>query len=275
MKKIIFILCAFISVSTRLLAIDTPNSVSRFYSSLKSLGNATSVNAANTAQQTMAACFIASDQSGINLSMDGLGEMNSSLYTMRLFKMIYSQKKLSINGYDINKTEIIEQPDQSASMQRNSAQHYVTYVTKRYVKDGKTISYNDLVFTLINNGLIVEMKNAEGTSNNVLPSPKPTEELGIEQLRARAAYYYSKGKHKEAYNYYEQLVKRAPKDGDAAYRIALMTFWRKGCKDRFNRKTAKTKAKEYLNIARNYGSQEIKNKAENVSANWDNNNVYF
>ena len=79
----------------------------------------------------------------------------------------------------------------------------------------------------------------------------------------------------EAYNNYEKLVLKAPTDGDAAYRLALLTFWRKGCKGRFNRKQARNKAINYINIALQYGSDEIKNKARNVKANWENNNVYF
>lgn len=274
MKKIVFILCLLLFICTELLAIDTPNSVSKFYSGLKSLSSATSTNVANIAQQNMASCFMASDQSGINLSMDGLGEMSSSLYTMKLFMMIFSQKSLKIENYNITRTEIVEQPDQNSSMQKKGAQHYVTYVTKLYLQDGKRTTYNDMVFTLISNGLIVEMENSE-SSGFIPPTTRPSSELNVEQIRARAAYYYSKGKYRESYSYYEQLIKKSPTDGDAAYRIALMTFWRKGCKDKFSKKEAEAKAKEYLAIALSYGSYEIKNKAANVSANWENNNVYF
>lgn len=265
-------ICFFYGVVAN--AINNPYSVSKFYAGLKSLENATSTNDANLAQQNMASCFMASDQSGINLSMDGLGEMSSSLYTMKLFMMIYSQKSLKIENYNITRTEIVEQPDQNSSMQKKGAQHYVTYVTKLYLQDGKRTTYNDMVFTLISNGLIVEMENSE-SSGFIPPTTRPSSELNIEQIRARAAYYYSIGKYRESYGYYEQLIQKSPTDGDAAYRIALMTFWRKGCKDRFSKKTAEEKAKEYLEIALNYGSYEIKNKAANVSANWEHNNVYF
>lgn len=274
MRSRFFILAICFFYGVVAYAINNPYSVSKFYAGLKSLESATSTNDANLAQQNMASCFMASDQSGINLSMDGLGEMSSSLYTMKLFMMIYSQKSLKIENYNITRTEIVEQPDQNSSMQKKGAQHYVTYVTKHYLQDGKRTTYNDMVFTLISNGLIVEMENSE-SSGIIPPTTRPSSELNVEQIRARAAYYYSKGKYRESYNYYEQLIQKSPTDGDAAYRIALMTFWRKGCKDRFSKKTAETKAKEYLAIALNYGSYEIKNKAANVSANWEHNNVYF
>lgn len=145
------------------MAVVNPGVVTKFYSCLQALERATNTNAANTAQQSMASCFMASDQSGINLSMDGLGEMSSSLYTMKLYNMIYNEKSLRINNYNIIRTELLEQPDQNSSIQRNGAQHYVSYISKQYVKNGITITYNDVVFTLISNGLIVEMENSESS----------------------------------------------------------------------------------------------------------------
>ncbi|MGN0069868.1 MAG: hypothetical protein ACI350_09115 [Prevotella sp.] len=274
MKKSLLSVLMAIAAAVSCAAAVNPGSVTKFYSGLQALDRATDTNAANTAQQTMASCFMASEQSGINLSMDGLGEMSSNLYTMKLYNMIFSEKSLKINNFSITKTEIVEQPDQNNSMQNSGAQHYVSYVTKQYVKDGKTITYNDMVFTLISNGLIVEMQNSE-VSGNVTPRPRPTEELNTEQLRARAAYCYSKGMYTESYDYYEKLVSRNPTDGDAAYRIALMTFWRKGCKSRYSRKEARRKADEYMQIALRYGNTEIRRKADNVTKNWENNNVYY
>lgn len=252
---------------------NNPRSVILFYSGLKKLESATDMNIANSTQQSMAACFMASEQSGINLSMDGMGKMSSSLYTMKLYNMIYNEKSLRVNSYNITKTEIIEQPDQNSSMEQSSAQHYVSYVTKQYVKDGKTIIYNDVVFTMISNGYITEMTNVK-TSGNIITTN--VQQLNIEQLRTRAAYYYSKRNYTQAYDYYEQLVIRVPTDGDACYRIALLTFWRKGCKDKFRKKSeAMRKAKEYIKNAITYGNYEIRKKATNVSNNWENKNVYF
>lgn len=272
-KELILVLMPLVATVSCVASVN-PGAVTKFYSGLQALNRATDMNVANTAQQSMASCFMASDQSGINLSMDGLGEMSSSLYTMKLYDMIFSEKTLRIINYNITKTEIVEQPDQNSSMQRNDAQHYVSYVTKQYVKDGRTITYNDVVFTLIGNGLIVEMQNSEA-SGNIVTRPRPTEDLNVEQLRARAAYYYSKGMYAESYNYYEKLLARSPTDGDAAYRIALMTFWRKGCKDKYSRKEARKKAGEYMQIAFKYGNSEIRRKADNVTTNWENNNVYY
>lgn len=253
-------------------AINPPSKVVTFYNGFRRLEQATSFDIANTIQQQMAACFIASDNSGINLKLDGFDEMSSSFYTMKLYTMLYSEKSLKAICR-ITKTEIAEQPDQNRSMQQKGATHYMTYVTKNYTQNGITKVYNDIVFTHISSGFITEMANTESTGNITTTS---TQQLSIEQLRTRASYYYSKGMYTQAYDYYEQLVTRMPTDGDAAYRIALLTFWRKGCKHKFSsRKAAQAKAKLYIQKAINYGNAEIREKATNVKNNWENNNVYF
>lgn len=253
-----------------------PGSVNRFYSGLKTLENATNLNVANEAQQTMAACFMASELGGIELSVDELGEMSSNTYTQKLFMMIYNRKSLKVS-YVINGTELVEQPDQTGKMQKQGARHYVTYVTKKYTMDGKTTTYYDKVFTFIDNGLITEMINSKSSGKVQTPTmtSTTTKRLNVEQLRARAAYYYSNKQYEEAYKCYEQLIDRAPTDGDAAYRIALLTFWRKGCKNRFSKKAAQNKAMKYIELAIRYGDSEIREKATNVRANWKNRNVYF
>lgn len=250
-----------------------PASVKTFYSGLETLESTTNLNVANETQQKMAACFMASEQGGIELSVDELGDMSSNSYTIKLFMMIYRQKSLKVHCI-INKTELVEQPDQTGKMQKKGAQHYVTYITKKYTMNGKTKTYYDKVFTFIKNGLITEMINTQQPGKVQTPSSS-TQNLNIEQLRVRAAYYYSNKQYTEAYNCYEQLVKRVPTDGDASYRIALLTFWRKGCKNRFSKKAAQDKAMDYINSAILHGDSEIKEKATNVRANWLNKNVYF
>lgn len=253
------------------IAIESPDKVRTFYDGIKQLEATSNFNTANSIQQRMAACFMASENSGINLDMDGLGAMSSTLYTMKLHSMLFDEKSLKVTC-QILATELAEQPDQNKGAQQKGAQHYITHVTKTYTQGGQVKTYHDVVTTYIANGLITEMANEESIGNTTtIP-----DDLTIEQLRARAAYCYSKGLFNQAYDYYEKLVAKSPKDGDASYRIALLTFWRKGCKKKFSsKKAAENKARSYLNTAIEYGSAEIKMKATNVKANWDNRNVYF
>lgn len=252
-------------------AINPPTKVITFYDGFKQLEQAADFNTANTIQQRMAGCFMASENSGINLDIDELGEMSSTLYTMKLHSMLYNEKSLKAIC-NIISTELAEQPDQNSRMQQKGAQHYITRVIKTYTQNGIKKTYVDIVSTLISNGLITEIINEKSIGNTSF-IPK---QINIEQLRSRAAYCYSKGMYTQAYDYYEQLVSRAPTDGDAAYRIALLTFWRKGCKNKFrSRKAAEKQAKVYIQNAIKYGNAEIREKATNVKKNWDNRNVYF
>lgn len=249
---------------------NTPIKVITFYNGLSQLENAASFDAASVIQQKMASCFMASELSGINLNMDDLGEMTSGLYTMKLFSLLYDEKSIKVSC-NIASTEEARQPDQNKGMEKKGASHLISHVKKTYTQNGVPKTYYDVVTVLISNGLITEMSNETVIENTTDISDR----LSAEQLRSRAAYCYSKGLYTQAYNYYEQLIKIAPTDGDAAYRIALLTFWRKGCKDKFNKKAAQEKAKYYIRIAIEYGNSEISEKASNVSANWENRNVYF
>lgn len=267
----LFIFIMVLAYSSCTYAINPPSKVSIFYNGLKQLEQTTDFNESNTIQQRMASCFMASENSGIQLDMDGLGEMSSTIYTMKLHTLLYSEKSLK-TVCNITSTELAGQPDQNSKMEQQGAQFYITHITKTYTQDGKTKTYSDVVSTLISNGLITEMANEESIGKTtVIPS-----QLSIEQLRSRAAYCYSKGLYTQAYDYYEQLVNRAPTDGDAAYRIALLTFWRKGCKHKFSKKkAAEEQAKAYIQRAIQYGNTEIQEKATNVKKNWNNRNVYF
>lgn len=256
-------------------AINPPSKVVTFYNGFKLLENASSYDEASMIQIQMMKCFMASDNSGINIKIDDMQDITSSnRYTQQLFTNIYDRKTLKA-VCNITKTTLVEQPDQNRNMQQQGALGYTSYVTKTYTQDGRTKTYYEIVFTDRKSGLITEMEKTEATGNIIAPPPA-SQQLGIEQLRTRAAYYYTKGMYNLAYNYYEQLVSRVPTDGDASYRIALLTFWRKGCKHKFSsRRAAQNKAKTYMQKAIEYGNAEIREKATNVKNNWENNNVYF
>lgn len=128
MRQILIIMCLWI-VPSLLWAIGTPESVRKFYGGMVDLEKASDVNMANRIQQTMASCFMASDKSGIELTIDGLNTMPSTLYTMKLHTMIFREKSLKVSCNVIN-TELVEQPDQNGIEQKKGAQHYVSYIKK-------------------------------------------------------------------------------------------------------------------------------------------------
>ena len=273
MKNIVLIISMIALSVNSIYAIDPPSKVMTFYNGLKGLQKAKSNDEAYKIRNQMAKCFYASENSGINLKMDDMEEMASNLYTMKLENMIYNEKSLRVD-FTIMRTEVFRQPTQEKGKEKGDPTHNMTYISKTYYRNGQQKKYQDVVGSLISNGLITEMFNEEPGSTTVPVTT--TRQTSIEQLRTRAAYYYTNGMYTSAYNCYEELMERAPTDGDAAYRIALLTFWRKGCKYKFsNKKAARKKALEYISIAVEYGNSDIKQKASNVKTNWEGNNIYF
>lgn len=276
LKKCVLMVTLAMTGST-VFAIDPPQSVKIFYDNLQRLGTTNSSDEAASAQQSMVKCFHEGDKGGPDVTMDGIGEeIQASTYTARLYRLLYMQKSLKIESCNILKTESNGQPDQVGSRNGMEATHLVSYATKTYVKNGVHEVYNDLITVSNQSGLITEMMNVTSFEGVVQFSQTVSAgETGIEQLRARAAYYYTNKDYETAYKCYEELLKRAPRDGDAAYRIALMTFWRRGCKKRFSKKEAKKVATQYIEIAIEYANPVIKQKAINVWQNWDRQNIYF
>lgn len=276
LKKCVLMVTLAMTGSTAF-AIDPPNSVKTFYDNLQRLGTTNSSDEAASAQQSMIKCFHEGDKGGPDVTMDGIGvEIQASTYTARLYRLLFMQKSLNIESCSILKTESNGQPDQAGGKNGMEATHLVSYVTKKYVRNGGSEIYNDLVTVSNQSGLITEMMNVSSFEGIAQFSQMVSAgETGIEQLRARAAYYYTNKDYEMAYRCYEELMERAPNDGDAAYRIALMTFWRRGCKNRFSKREAKKVAIQYIEIAIEYAGPAIKQKAVNVWQNWDRQNVYF
>lgn len=262
---------------TAVMADEHPRNVVKFYNGLSTLGTTRDAETAYRARKEMASCFWEGEESGLELDMDGMQEkMTSTKYTIKLYKHIYENRDWQVSSCNIIKTLPTGQPDQTRHKGGTEYTHSVTYVTKVYVQDGHSVTYNDMVETFNQNGLIIEIMNVPSFDDvSLAATPVTSGNAGVEQLRARAAFYYTEKNYVAAYECYEQLLQRSPYDGDAAYRIALMTFWRKGCKNRFSKDAAERLAKKYIEVAIEYGNPLIVQKALNVKNNWDRKNIYF
>ena len=274
--KTSFLLMLLMAV-TAVMADEHPRNVVKFYNGLSTLGTTHNAETAYGAREEMASCFWEGQDSGLELDMDGLQEkMTSTKYTMELYQHIYKNRDWQVSSCNIIKTKLTGQPDQTGRKGGTEFTHSVTYVTKVYVQDGRSVSYNDVVETINQSGLITEIMNVSSFDDmSLTATPVSSGDAGVEQLRARAAFYYTEKNYVAAYECYEMLLQRSPYDGDAAYRIALMTFWRKGCKHRFSKDAAERLAKQYIEVAIEYGNPLIVQKALNVKNNWDRKNIYF
>lgn len=251
--------------------IPTPASVRVFYDGMQKLSTVADPNAAYYISKDMNECFY-----GLNISVSGIPlpndfrffdidkknishndeQLNSATYINRLNDYIYKSRIMKVSC-SILKTELTgDQPDFHKGRLSVSACLVSTYVQKTYMLNGYKKTFNDTVYTDYSNGKISEIRNGNGA--NV---------FNINSLRIQAALAYRLGKYHEAYKCYEQIISIESKDGDALYRIGLMTYYQQGCY--FSRKSvARKKGIEYMEQANRYGSYSIGEKAENVLHNW-------
>ena len=136
-----------------------------------------------------------------------------------------------------------------------------------------TVTYNgkttDNYFKVVN-GKIINVDFTPGiisNQNQPVASVQQSVQLTPVEIRHNAAYYYSHGDYNTAYQKYLEIVK-AENDGDAYYRLAVMTYYGEGCKNLFARnKDRYKKAVDYLKCAVKYGDSKIRRNAENMLDN--------
>lgn len=254
-----------------------PSCVTTFYSSLQALPTATAA-ASYDLEDRMVACF-AITGSGLNLpgidglSKDGIGMFTSTLYVQELRNGL-AGKPGATAQCSIARTENIVQPDANG---RDEVTHTISYARKSYTLGGRQMSFCDKVMADIKTDKIVDLCNVpsiagdEPTADNRGNSASDSE-MNVDQLRAQAAYCYTRKMYFSAYTYYLKLLEKAPGDYDASYRIAFMTYYGKGCKHLFRKGSQRRdKAIEYMEAAARGGNS----RAEGVLNTWKSGNLYF
>lgn len=272
-KRYLLVLVTIVITSIKwqsLVAMPTPNSVDVFYDGMEKLATVTDPNIAYDISKEMKECFF-----GVEISNSGVflpndfrffdvdknnishndGKLNSSTYVNRLKEYLYQSRIMKVSC-SIHQTELVgDQPEFSKGKLSSSSCIVATFVQKTYSLNGISKSFNDTVYTDFSSGKINVIKNGNGQG-----------EININTLKVKAALAYRSRRYEEAYNCYEQILSLEPTDGDACYRLGLMTYYRQGCN--FSKKIARQKGKEYILQARRYGKYPISEKAENVLHNW-------
>ena len=142
-----------------------------------------------------------------------------------------------------------------------------------YINAGVQISINDRPQTIYfvvhwSEKKITYISDKKQTPNTI--NIKHEYKTSVDDLRMLAAKYYTNGNYTEAYKKYLEIINQKY-DGDAYYRLAVMTYYEDGCKDIFKVKGGKklwdSKLDEYLNGAIKYGNSEISRKARNMKYN--------
>ncbi len=136
------------------------------------------------------------------------------------------------------------------------AKYSVTYNGKTKENYFKVV--NGKIINIDFNPDIITLQNQPAISEQSL-SPIET--------RYNAAYYYSHGDYRTAYQKYLEIIQKG-NDGDTYYRLAVMTYYGEGCNHLFAKnKERYKKVDEYLDKAIKYGDPSIRRNAENMLEN--------
>lgn len=151
------------------------------------------------------------------------------------------------------------QPLVEIKMNKSEADNFYKVLVKKTISNGmgKSDSYEDVVKVSTEVGKIIGISNKTGGDGANTET--------IESLRFNAAELYTNKQYQEAYDAYLKIVQADAKQGDAYYRLALMTYHNKGCKKRYpSGKTRRAKALEFAEKARSYARYPIRDYSQNL-----------
>lgn len=146
----------------------------------------------------------------------------------------------------------------------NSKNFYEVYVKKAISVNTKTKYYTHVVRIVAEDEKISAIMDELVTDNSE----------SVMSLRGTAAKFFAQKKYKEAYDTYLKVIAKDHQQGDAYYRLALMSYHNLGCKNRFkNGKERRQKSYEYILLAIKYGNYDIRKYANNVKYYMENGQV--
>lgn len=223
---------------------ETPRAVLDFYGSMRAMATATDPNRAYDLQKLMSGCFYGNDElaSGIDIPNDfkRIGHdrntdshdydfLTASNYINKLYQYIYKEKVMKVEYKPLRSEYFGIQPEFARGRLGASETPCIrTFVSKTYTVDGQKYEFNEIIYTDIGSGKIYEISNGGE----------------IKSYKIKAAEAYRNGDYAKAYDCYERIVQMDRNDKDALYRLALMTYYRKGCQ--LPRKEAHRKGKAYM-----------------------------
>lgn len=225
--------------------------------------------------------------------------LGASTYLTRMQKFA-DKYDVKFNSSIINVVEI----EEIKAAKTEVTNFYEVYVKKSISANGKSVTYTDTVMVYATKGTIQNIYNntgghvrlTAGTGHSAVSAggtqvggnqtggsqiggsegtttAADTEDF-VMNMRAEAARMYARKQYDEAYRMYEEIIKRSPKEGDAYYRLGLMAYHNKGCKNVFKSgKERRKKAYQYMQNAEQYGNTEISTYAKRVLYYMTNGNV--
>ncbi len=239
-------LLAMLVITTHIVAAlpKTPAAVENFYSSMKAMGYTSDPNRAYDLQKSMKECFYANSElvSGIDIPNDfrhfsydshtsshSFDFLTSVMYINKIYEYIYKDKIMKVD-YDIRSNEYFGvQPEfEEGKLSASTMPCIKTCVRKTYIVGGQRNVFDETIYTDAQSGKIYDISNGGE----------------IKSFKIKAAEAYRNKDYTTAYQCYEKIVQTDKNDMDALYRLALMTYYRKGCT--LSRKEAHRKGKAYM-----------------------------
>ena len=249
--------------------VQAPSPVRKFYSGIVKMTDCDK-QMLTELELDMEKCFCGDESSGINLPNDfrhfevdkntishNLDILTSSNYINKLSKYANEEKVLrphvEVSTYS---QKVGSLPEFGNNRMTSSSAYISTIVRKKYtfVHNGRVQSkeFIDTVYTHEAMNRIRAIYNGNGSAT--------TEDL--DKLRIDAAKAYGDGRYHTAYEIFTKIAQSDKADSETYYRLALMTFYGKGCKkDRRRGKNLMTKA----SVMRPYFYSQ---KADIVLKNW-------
>lgn len=276
-----FLLLGLVSATSAFNLPSSENIVMSFYDNLKILSNGKEGD--DSSYEASASC--------INMSERNLQRFPNEFKILKVEdshsdtnliceSYIYFFKKLAATNrmqfsYHIKSSIPYCEPEWGKSNKEVTFCYYI--VEKSYGSSIYSKSIIDTVFVNTKNDKIIGIRNFAGgdactghistVSNNTSISISPNANVNLEDLHIAASKYYTQKRYTEAFNTYQNILTRDSTNANAYYRLAIMSYRRKGCKH-FSKKETDKMAMTYINNAYANGDSQLRYKIKNILYYW-------
>ncbi len=242
-----------------------PTAVSIFYNGITAMYSASNSSTLGQIEMEMRNCFYGKENSGINMpndfrffendktnSVNQITILTSNNYVNKLSSYMYPEKRLEPNvSVSTYSREVGSLPNFSNGKMTTQKAYVETIVQKTYSIGQISKTFMDTVYTHVAYNKIMLVVNGNGIST-----------INPDALRVEAAKYYMEKNYKKAYEVLLKIVDLDRTDGDSYYRLALMTYYGRGCK------RSRKDGERYLDLAIRNSDYDVSNKLYNVQRYW-------
>ena len=277
LRRLLYVAVTFVFMASSQLSlgqIPVPPAVRQFYGGMEQMLACNTTAEISELEMSMNKCFFGYENSGMNLPNDFRhieldagtpshdNEMlTSNNYINKLSKYVYADRSLKptvkISSFS-KKTGTLPTFDKKMSAEdayvETIVRKNVSYVTSSGLVDKEFI---DTVYTHVIQNRISVIVNGMGTDKG---------DNNLELLKVRAAQAYQDKRYGDAYKIFQRIIELDRHDSEPLYRLALMTYYGKGCK------SDKRKGISLMEES-SYRHGLYSTKADNVLRNWKYKNV--